>query len=138
MKTELRLRIDALLAEELQRLAQKPGVSKAAILEDALRAYLDHSASRDLDDRLRVRLEQISSQLNRIERGLHILQEGFGLYLRFEFIATAAVADGDEAARAIGHQRYQSYLRELGRRLAHARSFRDVVMAQAQDGKNAS
>ena len=138
MKVDLRIRIDAALAEELQRLAQKPGASKAVILEDALRAYLEHGASRDLDERLRVRLEQMSSQLNRIERNLHILQEGFGLYLRFEFIATAAVADGDEAARAIGHQRYQSYLRELGRRLAHARSFRDSVMAQVKDGKEAS
>ncbi len=135
MKTELRIRLDAALAEDLARLAQKPGVSKAAILEDALRAYLDHGASRDLDERLRVRLDQISSQLSRQERGLHILQEGFGLYLQFEFIATAAVADGDEAARAIGHQRYQSYLRELGRRLAHARSFRDIVTAQAADAK---
>jgi predicted transcriptional regulator len=138
MKVELRLRFDAALAEELTRLAQKPGVSKAAILEDALRAFLDHGASRDLDERLRVRLEQMSSQLNRMERGLHILQEGFGLYLRFEFVATAAVADGDEAARAIGHQRYQSYLRELGRRLAHARSFRDSVLAQVQTEKDAS
>lgn len=138
MKTELRIRLDAALAEELEALAQKPGVSKSAILEDALRAYLDHHASRELDERLWVRLEQISSQLKRQQRDLHILQEGFGLYLRYEFIATAAVADGDEAARAIGHQRFLSYVRELGRRLAHAKSFRDIVMAQVTDKEDQS
>ena len=138
MKTELRIRLDAAVAEELAALAQKPGVSKSAILEDALRAYLDHRANRDLDERLRVRLDQISSQLKRQERDLHILQEGFGLYLRYEFVATAAVADGDEAARAIGHQRFLSYVRELARRLAHARSFRDFVIAQVADGKDQS
>ena len=138
MKTELRIRLDATLAEKLVTLANKPGVNKSAILEDALRAYLDGRASRDLDERLRMRLDQICAQLNRLERVLHILLEGFGLFLRFEFIATAAVADGDEAARAIGHQRFQSYLRELGRRLARAKSFRDIVMAQAADGKDAS
>ena len=138
MKTELRIRLDAALAEELAALAQKPGVSKSAILEDALRAYRDHRAGRDLDERLRVRLDQISSQLKRQERDLHILQEGFGLFLRYEFVATAAVADGDEAARAIGHQRFLSYVRELARRLAHARSFRDVVIAHVADGKDQS
>ncbi|MDE2462921.1 MAG: ribbon-helix-helix protein, CopG family [Alphaproteobacteria bacterium] len=138
MKTELRIRLDAALGEQLAVLAQKPGTSKSAILEDALRAFVEGRAGRDLDERLRVRLERLGAQLNRIERNQHILQEGFALFVEFELQATSSVPDYDEAARAIGHQRFQSFVEELARKLAHARSFSDRVGAHLSADKDAS
>src|SRR3546814_20365934 len=75
MKPRHTLYLDEGLTEQLEALAAKPGSSKSAIVADALRAYLARRAARELDDLLKVRLNRIGSQLNRIERDQQIVLE---------------------------------------------------------------
>src|SRR3546814_9589709 len=51
----------------------KPGASKSAILADAVAAWFNRRGSHELDDRFGLRLNRISTQLNRIERDGKVL-----------------------------------------------------------------
>jgi predicted transcriptional regulator len=58
MKPRHHLYLDDALTEELERLARRPGFSKSGIVADALRAYLAHGATREVDAALKARLDR--------------------------------------------------------------------------------
>jgi hypothetical protein len=69
------------LAERLEALAVKPGVTKSAILVDALTAWMNAAGASEAEERFGVRLDRISNQLARIERDGQILIEAFALFV---------------------------------------------------------
>src|SRR3546814_20807393 len=111
MKPRHHLYLDDELTEQLEALAAKPGSSKSAIVADALRAYLARRAARELDDLLKVRLNRIGSQLNRIERDQQIVLESLALFIRYQLNVTAPLTEADQAAaRARGQERFQAFI----------------------------
>ena len=119
------------LTEQLEALAAKPGSSKSAIVADALRAWLARRGAREIDDMLKVRLDRLSAQLNRIERDQAIVLESLALFVRYQLTVTPPLPEADQgAARAVGQDRFQAFIDQIGRRMAGARSFSEDVRAR--------
>jgi len=117
-KIRHQLFLDADLSEKLETLAAKPGASKSAILADAVAAWLNRRGAQELDDRFGLRLNRITAQLNRIERDGQVLLESLALFVRYQLTVTASLPEPDPAARAIGRDRFQAFVDQVGRQIA--------------------
>ena len=117
-----RVRYQLFLAEDLSHrfdaLASAPGASKSAILTDALTAWLNRQAASELENRFNQRLDRMSMALGRIERDGHILLESLALFVRYELMIQAPLPEADEAARAIGRDRFEAFVSRVGEALA--------------------
>ena len=132
MKFRHHFYLDERLSEQLDSLASRPGGSKSAIVSDALRAWLARRAANEVDDLLRVRLDRISAQLHRIERDQQIMMESLGLFIRYQLTVTPPLPEADHAAaRAIGQDRFQAFIDQVGRRVAGGRSLSEDVRSRA-------
>ena len=134
MKPRHHLYLDDELTEQLEALAAKPGSSKSAIVSDALRSFLARRGATELDDRLKVRLDRFSRQLNRIERDQQILLESLALFVRYYLTVTAPLPEADqEAARALGQERFQAFIDQVGRRIAGGWTLAGEVLGRTSD-----
>lgn len=133
MKPRQNLYIDADLCAELDRLAKKPGASKSAIVAEALKTLFERRGAKEIDDKLKVRLDKLSNQLNRIERNQRVLIESLALYIRFHFSVLPPLPEVDQAAgRALANDRFQAFIDQVGRRVAGGKSVIDDVFARAE------
>ena len=131
-KARQNLYLDNDLSKRLDRLAAKPGASKSAIISDALKAHLDREGARELDDRLKPRVDKVTSQLNRIERSQRVLIECIALYIRFEFSVLPPLPEADQdAGRSLAQERYQAFIEQVGRRIRSQRSMAEDVLERA-------
>ncbi len=117
-KLRHQLYLDADISERLETLASKPGASKSAILADAVQAWLARRGTHELDDRFGLRLERISTQLGRIERDQQIVMESLALFIRYFLTVNAPLPESDQAARAVGRDRFQAFIDQVGRNIA--------------------
>ncbi|WP_339692342.1 CopG family transcriptional regulator [uncultured Parasphingorhabdus sp.] len=106
------------LAEQFEALAAGPGVTKSAILTDALTAWLSRRAASEAEERFAIRLNTISNQLGRIERDGHVLIEAFALFVHYQLTICPPLAEDDRAARAIGRDRFHAFVGEVGKAMA--------------------
>lgn len=106
------------LSDRLEALAAKPGASKSAILADAVAAWLNRRAGSELDDRFGLRLDRLSTALSRIERDGHVTLETLALFIRFELSIQAPLAESDQAGRALGRDRFEAFVMQVGRHVA--------------------
>lgn len=130
-KTRHQLYLAADVAEQLDALAAKPGASKSAILADAVQAWLTRRGTKELDDRFALRLERISTQLGRIERDQQILMESLALFIRYQLTINAPLPEPDQVARAVGRDRFQAFIDQVGRHIA--RGGRSLGQAEPGD-----
>lgn len=131
-----RVRYQLFLPEELshrfEALAAKPGASKSAILADALTAWLNRQAASELENRFSQRLDRMSMALGRIERDGHVLLESLALFVRYELMVQAPLPDADEAARAVGRDRFNAFVIRVGEALASGQ--RTLATPSTSDG----
>lgn len=117
---------------QLDLLAARPGTSKSAIVNDALKFFFAKGATSEIDAVLRVRLDKVSHHLARLERDQQIMLECLALFIRFELMVTVPVPDLDQpAAKALGTERFNNFVAQVGRRLAAGRSLTRDVLEQA-------
>lgn len=109
------------LSDRFEALAAGPGASKSALLAAALEAWLDRRGADALEQRFAIRLDQLSNQLGRIERDGQVQLESLALFVRYMLTVNAPLPEGDEAARAIGRDRFQAFVERVGRQLASGR-----------------
>ena len=121
MKPRHHLYLDEELTGRLEALARKPGASKSAIVADALRAYLARRASREIDDLLQVRLDRMSGEIGKARRDLEVLLESLSLFVRYQLTVTAPLPEADAAARAVGRDRFEAFVAQVGRQIADGR-----------------
>jgi hypothetical protein len=132
-KTRHQLYLAEDVSEKLEALAAKPGVSKSAILADAVQAWLTRRGTKELDDRFALRLERISTQLGRIERDQQIMMESLALFIRYYLTTNAPLPEPDQAARAVGRDRFQAFIDQVGRHIAGGS--RTLNRAEAANGQ---
>lgn len=118
MKPRHHLYLDDDLTAQLEALAAKPGSSKSAIVADALRQYLARRGAHDIDEALKIRLDRQSRQMERIERDGQVLLESLALFIRYQLTVTAPLPEPDKAARAVGQERFQKFIDQVGRQIA--------------------
>jgi hypothetical protein len=84
------------LSERLAALAARPGVTRSSILAEALDAWLSRKGISELQERFGPRLDVMTRALARIERNSQI-----------EIEILALLAEGDDAGRAQGRERFE-------------------------------
>ncbi|MFT4255165.1 MAG: CopG family transcriptional regulator [Caulobacter sp.] len=137
MKSQHHLYLDDSLSAELTRLGGKPGTSKSAIVAAALRAFLDRRAASELDAQFKVRLDRVSRQVSRLERDQKILLESLALFVRYQLTVTAPLPEADRVAQAVGRERFQRFVDQVGRQLASGRQTLGAEEAEIQGGEGA-
>ena len=118
MKIRQNLYLDRKVADALRALAAGPGGNKSRLVNDALSAWLAQRASSQLDDRLKLRLDRMSRDQARIARDLEVLLESFALFVRYQLLVSAPLADPDTIALAAGRARFEKFIGQVGRQLA--------------------
>jgi len=123
MKPRQNIYLDEDLSERLDTLAGKPGSSKSAIIRDALTAYLARRGAKELQDVFSKRLDEVSKQLNIIERQQRILIESLALFIRFHLGMVPTLPESEQAAaHALGTKRYQAFIGQVSRLLASGKN----------------
>lgn len=113
------LYFDEKLSKRLETLADKPGATMSNVVNDALRDYFERKGADALDDRFRERLDGIGKRLNLIERDQRVILESLALYIRHQLSVSRSMPDSQAAAlQALGNQRFQTFIEEVGRRIA--------------------
>lgn len=106
------------LSDRLEALAAAPGVTKSALLAEALDRMLKLQGASEIDDRFGPRLDTLSRSLGRIERDLHILLESLALFIRYELSVRPPLAEDDAAGRAQARRRFEAFITQVGRSIA--------------------
>lgn len=131
MKPRHHLYLDDELTQRLEQLAARPGASKSAIVADALKAWFTRGAAIEIDPVIRARLDRTGRALSRIERDLQITLEALGLFIRYQLTVIPPLPEADQAAaRALGQERFQHFIDQVGRRVASAKSMTRDVLAR--------
>jgi Arc/MetJ family transcription regulator len=139
MKPRHHIYLDDELTEKLDALAAAPGSSKSAIVADALRAHLARRGARELDDLLKTRIGKLGDQVGRVERNLDVVLESLALFVRYQLAVTPPLPEADQkAARAVGHDRFQAFIAQVGRRIAGGKRVSDDLQALLSQSANGS
>ena len=118
MKVRQNLYIDRAISDALEALASGRGGNKSRLVNDALAAWLARRGTKEIDDLLKVRLDRMSREQERIGRDLQIVLESLSLFVRYQLTVTAPLPEADTAARAVGRERFEAFVSQLGRQLA--------------------
>lgn len=129
MKPRLCVYLSDAVDRQLALAASRPGASKSAITEAALAAFLTAQAGGMPQPALVRRLDRMSRQLDRIDRDQAVVSETLALFVRYYLTITPPLPGADQgAARALGKERFEYFVAQLGRRLAGGKNLvRDVL-----------
>jgi hypothetical protein len=132
MKTRVSLLLSSEIVQRLDEACAKPGARKSDIVETALALGLADRAH-DGDGALWRRLDQTSRQLERLARDSEAGLETLALFVRYYLTITPPLPAVDqEAARALGRERFEVFLAQVGRRLGGGGSLaREVRQARS-------
>lgn len=124
MKEQFTVYLEPELMQALVEFAERRGKPKSLIAEAAIASFLSPDASERQEATLARRLDRITRQLERLERDVGISVETVALFIRFWIMATPSLPEETQAAaRAKGAERYEGFVRALGRRLSRGEGF---------------
>jgi len=133
-KRRLCLYLDPKLGARLEKLAARPGATMTNIVSDALRDFFDRQANDALDERIKERLDRSNSQLNRMERDQRVILESLALFIRYQLTVSNPVPESQLAAmQAIGNDRFQTFIDEVGRRIAKGKGIGAEIAEKAKE-----
>ncbi len=113
----------------LDAAARKPGVTKSAILDEALSLYLGPKRDQSLDAALMRRLDRLTRRQGVIERDVAIATETIALFVRYFLTITPPLPQAEqEAAKMLGRERFQVFVAQVGRRLGSDRRLVSEVL----------
>jgi len=118
MKVRQNLYIDREIGDALEALAAGARGNKSRLVNDALRDWLARRGTRQVDDLLKVRLDKLSRELAGARRDIDVLLESLSLFVRYQLMVTAPLPEADAAGRAIGRDRFESFVAQVGRQIA--------------------
>jgi hypothetical protein len=119
MKPKLSVYLSDHVAKRLTLAASRPGTNKSAIVDTALDRFLNPERDQSGDAALVRRLDRMSRQFDRIDRDLSITAETVALFVRYYLTITPPLPSGDQdAARALGRERFEMFVAQVGRRVA--------------------
>ena len=129
MNPRLNVHVANELFDKVEIAAKRPGVTKAAVVEAALMGFFSKEFDDQRDGALIRRLDRMTRQYDRLERNLSITTETLALFIRFFLTVTPPLPNTDQhAARALGKERFEFFVAQLGRRLAGGKTMiRDVL-----------
>lgn len=129
MKAKLAAYLSDSVSQRLELAAKRPGTNKSAIVEAALDRFLNPERDTSGDAALIRRLDRMSRQFGRIDGDLTVMAETIALFVRYYLTITPPLPSGDQdAARALGRERFEMFVAQVGKRVASGgRLFADVM-----------
>jgi hypothetical protein len=121
MKVRQNLYIDREFGDALEALAAKPGGNKSRLVNAALGDWLARRGTKEVDSLFKTRLDRISRDVAAARRDIDIVLECQALFVRYQHTVTAPLPEADTAALAIGNERFERFIAQLGRQLASGR-----------------
>ena len=118
MKVRQNIYIDRELSDALEGLAARPGGNKSRIVNAALEDWLARRGTKAIDDIFKARLDRLSREMSACRRDIEVVLEGLALFIRYQLTVTAPLPEADAAALAIGNDRFERFIAQLGRQLA--------------------
>jgi len=119
MKPKLSAYVSDSVSQRLELAAKRPGTNKSAIVEAALDRFLNPERDTSGDAALVRRLDRMSRQLDRFDGDLSVMAETIALFVRYFLTITPPLPSGDQdAARALGRERFEMFVAQVGKRIA--------------------
>jgi predicted DNA-binding protein len=136
MKPRIAAYVPADVARRLELAAERPGATKSDIVAEALDRFLDPARDKQLAAMVLNGQRELSGDLGSIAREQAVVAETLGLFVRYMLTITPPLPrDEQESARLIGRKRYETFVAEVGRRIASDRTLVSEVLP-ASSGTN--
>lgn len=118
MKIRQNLYIDRDVSEALEALATSQRVNKSRFVNDALKTSFARRGTEEVDDIFKARLDRMSRDILHARRDTEILLESLSLFIRYQLAVTPPLSDSDAAAIAVGRDRFERFVAQIGRQMA--------------------
>lgn len=127
-KSPVSVYLDPEIMTMLAEFAARRGQSRSMIAEAAIASFLSPDADERREAAIVKRLDQIDRRISRLERDVGISVETLAVFVRFWLTSTPALPEpAAQAARAKASERYEAFVRALGRRLAAGPQLRQEI-----------
>jgi hypothetical protein len=114
VKPLINIRLSYEMQRTLEQMTLAPGVTKSAIVEDALRAYLDPTRTGGREQALMTRLDQFDLRQGAIERDLALCLETLGQYVLYWLTRTDPLPQDERgAAQTLGQRRFDFFIEQV-------------------------
>lgn len=124
MKSRLNCYFSPELADRLGELSARQGIHRSQLVEAAVASFLSPDALDRREAAFVRRLDQLSRQVERLQRHLTIATEAHALFVEHWLSVTMPLSDrARDAAHAQGAKRYRGFVETLGRRLQQGGAF---------------
>jgi predicted transcriptional regulator len=119
MKPRLNCYFSDDVMRRLDLLARDRKSNKSAVVSKAVQIYLDPERDPTSDAALLRRLDRFGKVQERIERDTTIAIEILALFVRYYLTITPPLPSSDQdGARALGRERFEMFVAQIGRRIA--------------------
>ena len=113
---------------QIAELADRQKLSRSAIVEAAVASFLSPDGADRREAAFARRLDRLSRQMQRLERGVGISTEALALFVRFWLTVTPPLPNEVQAAaQAKGRERYEGFIEALGRRIQKGQRLLDEI-----------
>lgn len=117
-KQRVHIRLSDKQIEKLQRAADAPGVTKSAIVEDALALYFDPRRRQTLEAALMGRMDAFDLRQGAIERDATLIVETLGQFILYWLTRADPLPDGErDAAHLLGQKRFQYFIDQVAMKI---------------------
>jgi hypothetical protein len=118
-KIKLTVYVSRIVAEQLDFACKDRTNNKSKLTETALSQLLNPQREDQQDAATSRHLDRLTRDVGVINRHQQIVIESLGLFIRHYLITSPTVPPSEQqAAQALGQQRFQRFIEQLGRRLA--------------------
>ena len=128
-KIKVTVYLSRMIVDRLNLACKDPTKNKSKLTEKALNTLLDPERDLSHDAGILRRLDSLGRQVAIIDRHQQVVLESLGLFIRYYLTVTSPLAKSEqEPARAKGHQRFEFFISQLGKRLAGSQTLVSEVM----------
>ena len=107
------------LARKLDEVAKLRNGAKSALVEEALKATLEPKKLPGVDDALARRIDELNRRASAVQRDVAVVTEALALFVHYFLTITPPLPKSEQgSARALGTERFQVFVAQVGRRLA--------------------
>ena len=134
MKPRINVYLEDHVAAQLALLCKRPGANKSRIVSDALDQFLNPDQGAETFEALTRRLDRMSRAQERMDRNLSVTLETLALFIRYFLTITPPLSGSDQThAHALGRERFEQFVAQVGRRLARDRNLLSEVLETLAD-----
>ena len=117
-KPRVNIRLSYDLHRTLEQMTLAPGATKSAIIEDALRSYLDPTRLGGRDDAILRRIDALDLRQNAIERDSALCLETLGQFVLYWLTRSDPLPEGErDAAHRLGQRRFDFFIEQVAQKV---------------------